>query len=41
MRSERGRHFDPRLVDLFLENVGDVEAVRERYTPQPAQPTPA
>jgi putative two-component system response regulator len=42
MRGERGRHFDPRLVDLFLENVGDVAALRERYTPEPApQPTHA
>ena len=41
MHGER-RHFDPRLVDLFLENVEDVAALRERYTPQPApQPAPA
>jgi putative two-component system response regulator len=33
MRSERGRHFDPRLVDLFLENVDEVAELRERYTP--------
>src|SRR5687768_833425 len=39
MRSERGRHFDPRLVDLFLENVDEVTELRERYTPAPAAPT--
>ena len=33
MRGERGRHFDPRLVDLFLENVDEVTELRERYTP--------
>jgi putative two-component system response regulator len=36
MRGERGRHFDPRLVDLFLENVAEVTELRERYTPTPA-----
>jgi putative two-component system response regulator len=41
MRSERGRHFDPRLVDLFLENVDEVTELRERYTPAPAAPTPS
>jgi putative two-component system response regulator len=35
MRAERGRHFDPRLVDLFLENVDEVAELRERYTPAP------
>jgi putative two-component system response regulator len=39
MRSERGRHFDPRLVDLFLENVDDVTDLRERYTPAPVAVT--
>jgi putative two-component system response regulator len=45
MRGERGRHFDPRLVDLFLENVDEVTELRERYTPAPATasraPSPA
>jgi putative two-component system response regulator len=41
MRGERGRHFDPRLVDLFLENVDEVTDLRERYTPAPAAPTPS
>ena len=42
MHGEQGGHFDPRLVDLFLENVEDVAALRGRDTPQPApQPAPA
>jgi putative two-component system response regulator len=36
MRSERGKHFDARLVDLFLGNVEEVTELRERYTPAPA-----
>jgi putative two-component system response regulator len=36
MRGERGGQFDPRLVDLFLENVDEVTELRERYTPAPA-----
>ena len=36
MHAERGGHFDPRLVDLFLENVEEVTDIRERYTPAPA-----
>jgi putative two-component system response regulator len=35
MRSERGRHFDSRLVDLFLENIDEVIDLRDRYTPSP------
>lgn len=27
MRNERGRHFDPRLIDLFLENLDDVRRI--------------
>jgi putative two-component system response regulator len=41
MRGERDRHFDPRLVDLFLENVNEVTALRERYTPAPAAAVPS
>lgn len=33
LRAERGRHFDPRLVDLFLENVDELSELRARYTP--------
>jgi putative two-component system response regulator len=45
MRAERGHHFDPRLVDLFLENIDEVTELRDRYTPAdataPVEPTPA
>jgi putative two-component system response regulator len=33
LRGERGQHFDPRLVDLFLENVDELNELRVRYTP--------
>jgi putative two-component system response regulator len=33
LRGERGRHFDPRLVDLFIENVDELTELRVRYTP--------
>jgi cyclic di-GMP phosphodiesterase len=31
MRSERGSHFDPQLLDLFIEALGEVEAIRQAY----------
>ena len=31
IRSERGEHFDPRLVDLFLENLKTFLAISEKY----------
>jgi response regulator RpfG family c-di-GMP phosphodiesterase len=30
-RSERAKHFDPELVDLFFENVEEIMTVRESY----------
>ena len=30
-REERGRHFDPKLVDLFFENLDKFLAIREKY----------
>ena len=33
LRGERGRHFDPRLVDLFIENVDELSELRVHYTP--------
>ncbi len=30
-RSERGKHFDPNLVDLFFNNVEEIISVRESY----------
>jgi putative two-component system response regulator len=41
MQGERGGHFDPRLVDLFLENVDELMDLRERYTPPPVAPLAA
>lgn len=41
LREERGRHFDPRLVDLFLENVDELTELRVRYTPSAAAVTAA
>lgn len=31
MRGEAGQHFDPHLIDLFIEILPDIVAVRERY----------
>ncbi|MDQ2694842.1 MAG: DUF3369 domain-containing protein [Pseudomonadota bacterium] len=31
LRHERGRHFDPRLVDLLLDNLDDFIAIRDRF----------
>jgi putative two-component system response regulator len=33
MRGERGKHFDPRLVDLFFENVDQLLEIRDRHMP--------
>jgi len=33
VRDERGRHFDPRLVDLFFESMEEVLEIRERNIP--------
>ncbi len=30
MRSERGKHFDPKLIDLFLEHLDEFTAIQER-----------
>lgn len=31
VRSERGKHFDPKLVDVFLDNITNVESIRFEY----------
>jgi putative two-component system response regulator len=33
MRNERAKHFDPRLIDLFFENVEQLLEIRDRHTP--------
>jgi putative two-component system response regulator len=35
MEAERGRHFDPALLDLFLANFADIVELRERLTLAP------
>jgi len=30
-KEERGKHFDPTLVDLFFENIDDILLIREKY----------
>jgi signal transduction histidine kinase len=32
MRNDSGTHFDPEILDLFLENVPELIAIHERYT---------
>jgi putative two-component system response regulator len=32
MRRERGKHFDPNLLDLFLESMDDVLAIKAQYS---------
>ncbi|MBF0481247.1 MAG: response regulator [Desulfovibrionaceae bacterium] len=31
MKEGRGSHFDPRLLDIFLENIGEALEIREKY----------
>lgn len=31
LKQEKGKHFDPDLVDLFIENIDEIEAIRRRY----------
>jgi response regulator RpfG family c-di-GMP phosphodiesterase len=33
-KTERGRHFDPNLVDIFLQSLDDFVAVKEKYLDQ-------
>jgi len=32
IREERAKQFDPKLVDLLLDNIDDIVAIRDRYT---------
>ena len=32
IRDERGKQFDPKLVDILLDNIDDIVAIRDRYT---------
>ncbi len=31
MKKERGKHFDPKLLDLFFEQFAEVLAIQEKY----------
>ena len=37
LSAERGRHFDPRVVDTFLSAIDEAVAIRARYTPPPEE----
>jgi putative two-component system response regulator len=39
MREERGTHFDPNLLDLFLDNFADVLAIHEHYQDSETPPS--
>jgi len=34
VREESGKHFEPALVDLFIENLSEISTIRERYLDQ-------
>ena len=36
MQSERARHFDPQLLDLFIRSIDDIETIRAAYPDTPA-----
>ena len=35
MREERGRHFDPYLLDFFIDSLEDVLDIRRDYADEP------
>ena len=37
IREERGKYFDPKLVDVFLENLDDFLAINREYPDQPLE----
>ncbi len=38
---EKGRHFDPDLVDLFLQNIPEIMEIHDRFSPFPLRSRPA
>jgi putative two-component system response regulator len=40
MAAERGRHFDPDLLDLFLAGFDEFGEIARRYPDEPAGPAP-
>jgi response regulator RpfG family c-di-GMP phosphodiesterase len=41
LRRERGRHFDPVIVDLFMKHLNEFLEIKERYTDQRVRPNRA
>ncbi len=39
IREQRGKHFDPQLVDLFLKNLDTFIAIRDQYRDEPLSDT--
>jgi excisionase family DNA binding protein len=37
LRAERGRHFDPDVVDAFLAGIAEATNIRERFAPPPEE----
>jgi len=35
MKRQRGLHFEPRAVDMLLDNLDDVLAIREAFPDEP------
>lgn len=35
LKSERGEHFDPGLLDLFVENFPEIKAVNQTIADEP------
>lgn len=36
LREQSGRHFDPRLVELFIDCLPEILRIKERWAEQPA-----
>ncbi|MGH2602187.1 MAG: HD-GYP domain-containing protein, partial [Dehalococcoidia bacterium] len=36
MKEHRGKHFDPGLLDLFMDSLDDVMDIMNRYRPEPS-----
>ena len=32
IKESSGKHFDPLLVDIFLQNLSRIESIRERFS---------
>lgn len=34
IQSKKGKAFDPKLADIFIDNMGELRAIREKYAPE-------